>query len=67
MDHLAEDPDYYEKLAKVHLEGFERVGPPRALRYGSAALAAVSFVRNDWPMNLMAYLLFGLSFLPRER
>ena len=67
MDHLTEDPQYYRKLAKIHLDGIEIKSTKKALRYGSLVLAAVSFVRNDQPLGLVSYLLFGLSYIPRGR
>lgn len=41
-------------------------GPQRTLRTASFALGALSFVKNDWPMNFMAYALLALSCLPPE-
>lgn len=67
MDHLTEDSQYYRKLAKIHLDGIEIKSTKKALRYGSAALAMVGFLRNDQGLNLVAYLIFGLSFIPRRR
>jgi len=41
--------------------------PSYALRTASVALGAWSFMRDDWGMNLAAYVLLGLSFIPEGR
>jgi hypothetical protein len=46
MDHLAEDPDYYKKLAKIHLDRARRVtlGAARCSQWSRGARGSVGFL-----------------------
>jgi predicted double-glycine peptidase len=52
MDHLVEDPLYYEKLAKIHLDGGRRafgdVEPYQQIRPYSCGAAALKAVMGHW-------------------
>lgn len=66
MDHLVEDPAYYQKLAKIHLDGFD-ITSPKGLRWTSLGLAAYSLLTDNRTLGNISWLIFFASFIPRDR
>lgn len=65
MDHLVEDPQYYVKLSKFHLDGFD-FAKANKTRMASAALAVYSLSVENSDVGIASLALFALSFIPSK-